>query len=282
EMSAAPPRQTRDAGSDIIGKFKVGMEIGKGSFATVYRGKNIETKELVAIKAVLWSKLNKKLLENLESEIKILKNVNHPHVVGLIDCQKNQKFIHLIMDYCSLGDLSQFIKRRDNVPGGGLNEVVARHFIQQLASALKFLHTKNLIHRDVKPQNLLLDPPPGDQFEELPGYIGLRALPTLKLADFGFARILPSTAMAETLCGSPLYMAPEILRYEKYDGKVDLWSTGAVSYEMLVGKPPYSATNHVELLRRIESSDDRVDFPDRIPIGDDLKAMVRRLLKRNP
>ena len=73
----------------------------------------------------------------------------------------------------------------------------------------------------------------------------------LKIADFGFARSLPSTSLAETLCGSPLYMAPEILRYEKYDAKADLWSVGTVLYEMVVGRPPFRATNHVELLRKI-------------------------------
>ncbi|EGO26925.1 hypothetical protein SERLADRAFT_343729, partial [Serpula lacrymans var. lacrymans S7.9] len=76
----------------------------------------------------------------------------------------------------------------------------------------------------------------------------------LKIADFGFARSLPNAMMAETLCGSPLYMAPEILRYEKYDAKADLWSVGAVLYEMAVGKPPYRAMNHVELLKKIEHS----------------------------
>lgn len=102
--------------------------------------------------------------------------------------------------------------------------------------------------------------------------------------------------MAETLCGSPLYMAPEILRYEKYDAKADLWSTGAVLYEMCVGRPPFRAQNHVELLKKIERSQDRIKFPDEQPPADDiklqyardhpvasdLKDLIRRLLKRNP
>lgn len=120
----------------------------------------------------------------------------------------------------------------------------------------------------------------------------------LRVADFGFARALPNTSLAETLCGSPLYMAPEILRYEKYDAKADLWSVGAVTFEMTVGKPPFRAQNHVELLRRIERGEDRIKFPDdRSPsastepgkeelpptkVPDDLKAIIRGLLKRNP
>ena len=111
---------------------------------------------------------------------------------------------------------------------------------------------------------------------------GIESLPMLKIADFGFARSLPATSLAETLCGSPLYMAPEILRYEKYDAKADLWSVGTVLYEMVVGRPPFRATNHVELLRKIEKGEDRIRFPEENPASDDIKKLIRGLLKRNP
>lgn len=144
-------------------------------------------------------------------------------------------------------------------------------------------------------QNLLLHPP--DSSDIAAGHP--QGIPLLRVADFGFARALPNTSLAETLCGSPLYMAPEILRYEKYDAKADLWSVGAVTFEMTVGKPPFRAQNHVELLRRIERGEDRIKFPDdRSPsastepgreelppptkVPDDLKAIIRGLLKRNP
>lgn len=112
--------------------------------------------------------------------------------------------------------------------------------------------------------------------------MGLWELPILKIADFGFARFLPSTSMAETLCGSPLYMAPEILRYEKYNAKADLWSVGAVLYEMTVGKPPFRAANHIELLKNIEKSQDRIKFPSSAQVPDELKRLIRSLLKYNP
>ena len=214
------------------------------------------------------------------------------------------------MEFCQLGDLSYFIKKRDQLAshsataammrkypaqaGAGLHEVIVRHFLKQLASALEFLRARNFIHRDVKPQNLLLNPSPLDMAQsqgDLPytasedslvPVVGVQSLPMLKIADFGFARSLPSTSLAETLCGSPLYMAPEILRYEKYDAKADLWSVGTVLYEMVVGRPPFRASNHVELLRRIERGDDRITFPDGLAIRDDLQSLIRRLLKRNP
>jgi serine/threonine-protein kinase ULK2 len=265
----------------------------------------------VAIKSVNLSKLNKKLKDNLTSEIAILKGLHHPHIVALIDCKESSAHIHLVMEYCALGDLSYFIKKRDTVGNnpmtrdmmqkypnprvGGLNEVVVRHFLQQLSSSLSFLRSQNLIHRDVKPQNLLLNPSPLYYEKEKPEMMpfavddnsllpicGIRSLPMLKIADFGFARSLPSTSLAETLCGSPLYMAPEILRYEKYDAKADLWSVGTVLYEMVTGKPPFRASNHVELLRRIEKGEDRIKFPDDIIVSNSMKKLIRSLLKRDP
>ncbi|KAK9708573.1 Serine/threonine-protein kinase, variant 3 [Basidiobolus ranarum] len=287
---------------EAVGPYEIAQEIGRGSFATVYKGKHKETGALVAIKSVLRSKLTRKLLESLESEISILKGIHHPNIVGLVDCVKSDSHIHLVMEYCSMGDLSNLIKKRKDIqeaegPAGGLNENIVKHFLRQLASALQFLRSRNLIHRDIKPQNLLLVP----HAEQKKAFIDLDHLPILKIADFGFARSLPAHTLADTLCGSPLYMAPEILRYEKYDAKADLWSVGAVLYELAIGKPPFRAQNHVELLKRIEKCNDNIKFPgddtDKLKspspylnssyrktplISEELKDLIRRLLKRNP
>ncbi|KAI9046632.1 hypothetical protein LZ554_009374 [Drepanopeziza brunnea f. sp. 'monogermtubi'] len=314
-MAAQPPPSSSSAarrsrtGDRVIGSFTIDDEIGKGSFATVYRGVHQPTKGVVAIKSVNLSKLNKKLKDNLYCEIEILKGLHHPHIVSLIDCRESSSHIHLVMEYCSLGDLSYFIKKRDKLGdnpalrdmvqkypmpvAGGLNEVVVRHFLKQLASAMKFLRDRNYIHRDVKPQNLLLLPSPQYKGKELTSIMsasrdalipvaGLMSLPMLKIADFGFARSLPSTSLAETLCGSPLYMAPEILRYEKYGPEADLWSVGTVLYEMMTGRPPFRATNHVELLRKIEQGEDHIRFPKDAIVSPPMKEIIKALLKRQP
>ncbi|OMP84078.1 Serine/threonine-protein kinase atg1 [Diplodia seriata] len=300
-----------DNSDTMVGSFRRMNQIGKGSFATVYKGVHIKKRELVvAIKSVDTTKLNKKLKDNLSTEIQILRNLTHPHIVALIDCKEVPKYIHIVTEFCELGDLSSFIKKRatladhpatahmmkkyPNPPVGGLNEVLCRHFLKQIASALEFIHAKNYVHRDLKPQNLLLNPSPlyyqtyrpnevpyAAAADSMVPAVGIASLPMLKVADFGFARFLPKSSLAETLCGSPLYMAPEILRYEKYDAKADLWSTGTVLHEMLVGKPPFRASNHVELLRRIEKQDDRISFGE-IPISRDMKNIVRALLKKTP
>lgn len=283
-------------------------EIGKGSFAVVYRGyiKDDPTNAQYAIKAVPKTKLkNKKILENLEIEIAILKKLKHRHIVNLIDCQRNRNDFLLIMEYCSLGDLTFLIKRRNeliishpilhkifeklpppNENYNGLNIVFVLNYLQQLSSALKFLRSRNLIHRDIKPQNLLLSSPYIDyhdveSFKKL-GYVGISNLPILKIADFGFARFLPNTSLAETLCGSPLYMAPEILNYQKYNAKADLWSVGTVLYEMIYGKPPFKASNHLELLKKIKKANDNIPFPTYVDVSDDMKHLINRLLTYDP
>merc|ERR550537_1244041 len=102
------------------------------------------------------------------------------------------------------------------------------------------LHRENVLHRDLKPQNILLSSSDED--------------PVLKIADFGFARLLKPEDMAATVCGSPLYMAPEILSHEPYDAKADLWSVGAILYELLLGRTPFTGANPMQLLANIEKS----------------------------
>ncbi|KAF2255352.1 Serine/threonine-protein kinase atg1 [Trematosphaeria pertusa] len=309
---SASSSQSTSTGEQIIGQFKRMDHIGKGSFAEVYRGIHIEKRASVAIKSVNMSKLNKKLKDNLVSEITILRSLHHPHIVALIDCQETPARMHIIMEFCELGDLSSFIKKRGDLVNhpqtqrmiekypnpavGGLNEVIVRHFAKQMASALEFLRSKNYIHRDLKPQNLLLNPsslyysqsgtlermPLAADANSLIPATGVESLPMLKIADFGFARILPTTSLAETLCGSPLYMAPEILRYEKYDAKADLWSVGTVLFEMMCARPPFRANNHVELLRKIEDRKDHIRFTEGIVASRAMKNLIRALLKRKP
>ncbi|KAG6840395.1 hypothetical protein C0991_006990 [Blastosporella zonata] len=303
---------SKRAEDDEVRPYVIVGDIGKGSFATVYKGYHEVTRQQVAIKTVKRDNLTAKLFDNLQSEIQILKSLSHRHITRLIDIVRAERHIYLIMEYCGGGDLTNYIKKRGRVEGleyipsagaapqyyphprtGGLDEIVVRSFLRQLARALKFLRHRNLIHRDIKPQNLLLNAPSPEELAR--GHpLGV---PILKVADFGFARSLPNAMMAETLCGSPLYMAPEILRYEKYDAKADLWSVGAVLFEMSVGKPPFRAQNHIELLKKIERSKG-INFPDEdpaspsaknggggsedSPVPEDVKKLIRGLLKRNP
>ncbi|KAJ1919976.1 Serine/threonine-protein kinase [Mycoemilia scoparia] len=250
-----------------IGSYEILREVGKGTYASVYQAWNKNTQKEVAIKSVARIKLSSRLLTNLEYEINILKGVSHENIVGLMDC---------LVDPATMSTLLWNIVHWETfllISGGAgsipLCEIhmmawtfpsYVMFLVKYATSAIKFLNSKQIIHRDIKPQNLLLHPPHSDYQM---GYSEQRGdFPIVKVADFGFARFLKETSLTNTLCGSPLYMAPEILRYEYYDAKVDLWSVGAVAYEMLTGRTPFRADNHVELLQKIERSVDVIHFPD--------------------
>ena len=243
-----------------VGTYDLYSCIGQGSFATVYRGQHRTTKRVVAVKAIVRARLNQKLQENLEAEISIMQSLEHPNVVRLFEVQTTERHVYLMLEFCPGGDLMRVIRAR-----GTLDEPQAKGYLQQLALGLAHMRTRNLIHRDLKPQNLLLS--------------SMAPTAVLKIADFGFARYMQQQDLAETLCGSPLYMAPEILRFQKYDAKADLWSVGAILFEMLVGKPPFSGANHVQLLKNIDSKE-----PPALPQGvsAEVQSMYNGLLQREP
>lgn len=228
-----------------------GELLGRGSFASVYKGTNQKTKEVVAVKVIDVERLaktnNPKLQQHLDQEISVMKAMKHENIVELLDVYKSAKGdeLYMILEFCAGGDFSKYLAKQ---PDRRLTEEHARYFMRQLASGLRFLRSKQVIHRDLKPQNLLLAVNPST-----------RAI-VLKIADFGFARFMEPQALAETLCGSPLYMAPELLKFQKYSVKADLWSVGAIMFEMLTGSVPFRCKNQMELMRMMETS--QIVFPE--------------------
>jgi serine/threonine-protein kinase ULK2 len=228
--SAANMPQHQSERVKTVAGYALQQRLGSGSFATVYKGVKVDSSdtegaEFVAIKAItrVSEKLTRKVLENLELEISILRTYRHPNIVCLHDVQKTERHFYLILEYCGGGDVQRLIRTRKN---GRLSERLTRRLMRDLASGLQFLWGQELIHRDIKPQNLLLTGPlPLDELND-PASFGAHEemrqkadFPSaqfgLKIADFGFARHLQTTSLAETLCGSPLYMAPEILQHQR-------------------------------------------------------------------
>ncbi|XP_026086215.1 serine/threonine-protein kinase ULK3-like isoform X2 [Carassius auratus] len=211
--------------------FILTEKLGSGTYATVYKAfRKTDSREAVAVKVVSKKTLNKSSMENLLTEIEILKTVRHPHIVQLKDFQWDSENIYLILEWCSGGDLSRFIRSCRILP-----ERVARHCLQQIACALQFLHERNISHLDLKPQNILLS---GN---------------TLKLSDFGFAQYMSPWDEQQALRGSPLYMAPEMVCRRHYDARVDLWSVGVILYEALFGRAPFASRSFAELEEKIRS-----------------------------
>uniref|UniRef100_A0A8C9Y697 non-specific serine/threonine protein kinase n=1 Tax=Sander lucioperca TaxID=283035 RepID=A0A8C9Y697_SANLU len=204
---------------ETVGDFEYSRKdlVGHGAFAVVFKGRHRKKTDWeVAIKSINKKNLSKSQIL-LGKEIKILK-------VIIADCLSPHS------QYCNGGDLADYLQAK-----GTLREDTLRVFLQQIAAAMRILNSKGIIHRDLKPQNILLS------------YVGRKKSNIsgirIKIADFGFARYLQSNMMAATLCGSPMYMAPEVIMSQNYDAKADLWSIGTVIYQCLVGKPPFQANN---------------------------------------
>ncbi|RVE65613.1 hypothetical protein OJAV_G00118520 [Oryzias javanicus] len=221
---------------ETVGKFEFSRKdlIGHGAFAVVFKGRHREKHDWeVAVKCI-----NKKNLAKsqtlLGKEIKILKELKHENIVALLDFQETVSSVYLVMEYCNGGDLADYLHSK-----GTLSEDTIRVFLQQIVGAIKVLQSKGIIHRDLKPQNILLSYPAGRKSH-------CNNI-CIKIADFGFARYLQSNMMAATLCGSPMYMAPEVIMSQNYDAKADLWSIGTIVFQCLTGKAPFQASSPQDL-----------------------------------
>lgn len=175
--------------SKTVGNYEILGKIGSGSYASVFKGVHKVTHAEFAVKVIAKEKLgnDERLYANLESEIIIMRDYQHLNVVRLYENLTSGRNIYLVLEYCPGGDLAKYIKSLNH-----LSEPVAVRFVLQVINGLQFLHSKSVIHRDIKPQNLLLT-------RQSPDAI-------IKIADFGFAKHLNAAAMAQTACGTPLYM----------------------------------------------------------------------------
>lgn len=243
-----------------IGDYYMGdEEIAKGAFSKIYIGYNKHSKRKVAIKEIIIKKNNSK--KYIKREIEIHKKLKHFNIVELLDVIYKSDRIYIIMEYCNNGSLSSFMNKRR------MNEIYVQNFIHQLTSALKYLRELRISHRDLKPHNLLIC----DKS-------------ILKISDFGLAKEYSEMDLDENLkqtyCGSPMYMSPEILNYNSYDTKSDLWSIGIIIYEMLTGKLPYKVKNLNQLMK---SSKNPIKIPHelKIKISADCLDLLMKLLDVN-
>lgn len=242
-----------------IGKYTITKnQIGRGAFSTIYKGYD-NNGNVFAIKEVSIAG-KKKVEENVKKELNILKRLNHSNIVQIHDYffDNKNKIIYIIMDYFKNGDFSNFIK------GKVLKEIFAKKYMSQLKNGLKYLYENNIMHRDLKPHNILLD----DNND-------------LKITDFGFARYVKDDMLINTLCGTPIYMAPEIIKHKRYNNKSDLWSLGIIMYEMIFGKLPFKANNFIQLLKSINKNDICYNYPN-ISISSDCENLLKSLLQIDP
>eukprot|EP01038_Epipyxis_sp_PR26KG_P013526 gene13526-18146_t len=226
-----------------VGKYELGRSLGEGTFGKVKHAIDSETNEAVAIKILDKEKIQKQNMGNqIKKEISIMKMVKHKYIVGMIEVLASKTKIFIVLELVTGGELFDKI-----VAAGKLTEDHARFYFTQLIEGVEYCHKLGICHRDLKPENLLLD-----------------AHGNLKISDFGLSSLYigdaddgaSRTELLHTTCGTPNYVAPEVLSDQGYDGKkADIWSCGVILYVLLAGFLPFDESTIVALFAKIQSAD---------------------------
>lgn len=224
----------------MMERYEVGRLLGKGTFGKVHYAKNLESNESVAIKMMDKDKVLKAgLSEQIRREITTMRLVAHKNIVELHEVMATRNNIYFVMEYVKGGELFDKIGK-----SGKLTEAAAHKYFQQLIGAVDYCHSRGVYHRDLKPENLLLD-----------------ENENLKVSDFGLSALSESKGqdgLLHTTCGTPAYVAPEVISKTGYDGaKSDIWSCGVVLFVLVAGYLPFRAPNMMEMYRKIQNGDFR-------------------------
>ncbi|KAF7247960.1 Serine/threonine-protein kinase DCLK3 [Varanus komodoensis] len=255
--SDTKPRHELSSTADVEKCYEIGRTIGDGNFAVVKECHHRSTNRRYAMKIIDKSKLKGKE-DMLQNEILIIKRLSHPNIVSLIEVFETDAEIYLIMEYVPDGDLFDAI-----IESVKFTEHDAALMITDLCEALVYIHSKNIVHRDLKPENLLVQRNPDKTT-------------TLKLADFGLAKLVKKPIF--TVCGTPTYVAPEILAENGYGLEVDMWATGVILYILLCGFPPFRSheRDQEELFQIIQLG--HYEFLS--PYWDNISAAAKDLISR--
>ena len=244
-------------------KYNVLELIGEGSFGRVFRGVRKSDLLPVALKLIPKMPHTSSELSSLRSECKIQLQLSHPNVVKMLDAFETPKEIVAVTEFVPDGDLNKLLVRKDKSSNmTKVHETKVKQLAGDLMGALHYLHSRRVLHRDLKPANILLD----------------ETSNVAKICDFGFARHLGVETMVLTsIKGTPLYMAPELIEERPYDHTADLWSAGAILYELSVGFPPFPTNSLFQLIKKIRY--EQVTWPNHL--SEDLKSFLQGLLEKD-
>lgn len=246
--------------SILMNRYELGRMLGQGTFGKVYHAKNIASGQSAAIKIIDKEKVLKVgMIDQIKREISIMRLVRHPNVVQLYEVMASKTKIYFAMEYVKGGELF------DKVTKGRLKEDLARRYFQQLVGAVDYCHSRGVYHRDLKLENLLLD----DQGN-------------LKVSDFGLSALWESRrqdGLLHTMCGTPAYVAPEVIHKKGYDGaKADIWSCGVILFVLLAGYLPFQDPSLMEMYRKIT----RGEFKCPRWFSPEVRMLLIRVLDPNP
>ena len=242
--------------------YDVGEELGSGGFAVVYLVTEKSTGQKFAAKVIKKNKLEDVDMRRITDEINILRRVRHPNIISLRAVAKTKSEIILVMELAEGGELFDKL-----IEEGQYTESDASRILRQIILAVEYLHSLNIAHRDLKPENILLKD---------------KNTRRIKIADFGLSKVFSDVPDAHTYCGTPNYVAPEVLFEDVYGMPVDMWSIGVVGYVLLGGEPPFHSNNMKKLFELIKAA--KYDFDSECwdGVSDEAKDFISKLLVRNP
>ncbi|KAG5270323.1 hypothetical protein AALO_G00191360 [Alosa alosa] len=256
---------------DIQQIYSFGRKLGQGSFGVVCEATHKETQKKWAIKKVNKEKAGSSGVKLLEREVSILKRVNHEHIIHLEEVFETPKRMYLVTELCEGGELKELLQKRQR-----FKEEDARHIISSLAQAIVYLHKKDIVHRDLKLENILVKSyHHGDDNNTV----------NIKVTDFGLSVQkggVGSENMLQATCGTPIYMAPEVINGHEYSQQCDVWSIGVIMYLLLSGEPPFMSSLEERLFELIKKGELTFSTPVWDSISDAAKKVVCCLLKVDP
>ena len=248
---------------DELQGYRFDKEIGKGAFSKVYLATKKDTGERYAIKRIDKSFVNdKRYKKYLNNEIFILNNIKHENVIKYEGMKSTMNYLYLIFEYCNGGDLQSCLSKYMDKYNKPFPEEIVQYIMKQIISGFVYLHGRQILHRDIKLENILV------KFKSEEDKNNLNMLKTdIKITDFGFSRYLKGDNLAKSVLGNPINMDPKILRKMAriendsdfgYDQKADIWSLGTITYELLIGCPAFEASSYDELIQKIEAGNYRI------------------------
>ncbi|ORX49085.1 camp-dependent protein kinase A [Hesseltinella vesiculosa] len=256
-MTPATYSTTKKDGKLCLSDFSFEKTVGKGMFGQVHLAQSHLDGRFYAIKALVKRRLvTKRQVVSAHNERDILRSIDHPFVVKLWDTFQDETSVFFVMDYVPGGELFRLLRRNKR-----FTEPAARFYAAETLLAIDYLHQHNVVYRDIKPENILLD---------AGGHV--------KLADFGFAKRVSPDAKCMTVCGTPDYVAPEIIRSKGYGTAVDWWSFGVLIFELTVGKTPFHADNPVDMYEKILKGEVRYQLYQ----SEELVDLLKHLLQGDP
>jgi len=252
------------SGGKVEDNYDIGEEIGRGAFSVVKRCKHKKSGNFFAIKFIEKKYVDKTDLVLLGREIEIMKKVNHANVLKLQEVYETDEIIALVMELVDGGELFYKI-----VEKGNYSEKDAAKIVRQMIQGVEYLHSKDIAHRDLKPENLLCSMDNRDEYKPF----------RVVIADFGLSKAFGDGNPLKTSCGTPDYVAPEVITAEgEYDCSVDMWSCGVITYVLLCGFSPFLSIDQTGLFEKIMKAE--YDFPDPewTHISENAKDFIRKLL----